>query len=169
MYDKDVKIFLGGPAGAGKTALSEFLVTRGWNSLDMDRKGTNRVLELLDAPAEHPDFQKFPLVLEGGFLEEAVRFQRLINRLDLTTFWLTGSKSQLIDSRLRRMAHWDKVNEIRNSDWIGLIERYRTHVRWNYQIQMWHPDGKRKSFEQVLYEIESCVLTGTHLSAPENY
>lgn len=169
MYDKPVRIFLGGPAGAGKTEMTKYLVSRGWSDLDMDQKGTNRVIELLDAPVDHPAFRPTPLVVEGGFLEEAPRFQRMITRFNLTTFWLTGSKSQLVDSRLRRMAHWDNRHHIRSSDWLGLIERHRSRVRWDYQIQMWHPNETRKTFPEVLYEIESCTLTGVHLSAPENY
>lgn len=159
-------IFLGGPAGAGKTTLAQHLVNRGWFCLDMDRKGANRVLELLDAPADHPSFQNRPLVIEGGFLEQAPKFQALIERLDLTTFWLTGTKSQLVQSRLSRNASWDDSHHILNTDWIGLIERCRTRVRWDYQIQMWHDDGTRKTFDQVRYEIESCVTRGVHESAP---
>lgn len=159
-------IFLGGPAGAGKSALTDYLTQNGWYGLDMDRQGTNRVLELLDAPASHPAFQKRPLVIEGGFLEEAPRFQRLIDRLELATFWLTGSKGQLTKSRLQRRAHWDNVEHIKSSDWLGLIEKYRVLVRWDYQIQMWHPDGRRKTFEQVTYEIENILSGCGHHTAP---
>lgn len=160
-------IFLGGPAGAGKTAVASYLYSQGWNSLDMDKADkSNKVLELLDAPADHPAFQRRPLVVEGGFLEEAPRFQRLINRLELTTFWLTGTKGQLTKSRLQRRAHWDNVEHIKSSDWLGLIEKYRVLVHWDYQIQMWHSDGKRKTFEEVTYEIESIVCTGEHRAFP---
>lgn len=159
-------IFLGGPAGAGKSALTDHLTQNGWYGLDMDRQGTNRVLELLDAPASHPAFQKRPLVIEGGFLEEAPRFQRLIDRLELTTFWLTGTKGQLTKSRLQRRAHWDNVEHIKSSDWLGLIEKYRVLVRWDYQIQMWHPDGRRKTFGQVTYEIENILSGCGHHTAP---
>lgn len=125
----------------------------------MDGKGTNRVLELLDAPVDHPLFQPRPLVIEGGFLEQAPKFQRLIERLDLTTFWLTGTKGQLTQSRLKRKAFWDDRNHILNSDWIGLIETYRKFVRWDYEINMWHPNGKRKSFEEVESEIVNCLTS----------
>lgn len=160
-------IFLGGPAGAGKTAVANYLYTQGWNSLDMDKADkSNKVLELLDEPADHPAFQRRPLVVEGGFLEEAPRFQALISRLNMTTFWLTGSREQLIRSRLKRRAFWDDRKHILNSDWIGLIEKYRVFVRWDYEIQMWHSDGTRKTFDQVRYEIESCVTRGVHEPAP---
>jgi hypothetical protein len=159
-------IFLGGPAGAGKTALASYLYSQGWNSLDMDKADkSNKVLELLDAPADHPAFQRRPLVVEGGFLEEAPRFQRLVDRLELTTFWLTGTKEQLTKSRLRRRAHWDDVNHIKTTDWLGLIEKYRKFVRWDYEIQMWQANGQRKTFDQVEYEILGCLVTGVHRTA----
>src|SRR5690606_1419581 len=162
----ELKIFLGGPAGAGKTSLTRFLIDNGWYGLDMDNKGTNRVLELLDAPASHPAFQPRPLVIEGGFLDQAPRFQGLIERLGLTTFWLNGPRDKLIESRLQRRAYWDDVAAITRTNWIGLIEQHRVKVRWDYEIQMWHPDGTRKTFEQVVYEIESCVLDKEHRTAP---
>lgn len=158
-------IFLGGPAGAGKTALTEHLTRHGWHGLDMDGKGTNRVLELLDAPADHPSFQRRPLVVEGGFLEEAPRFRSLIERLGLTTFWLTGTKDQLTRSRLGRMAEWDDRDHILRCDWIGMIERYRKVVPWDYEIKMWRSDGQRKTFDQVEYEILGCLVTGVHRTA----
>src|SRR5699024_12182724 len=90
----------------------------------------------------------------------------LISRLDMTTFWLTGSREQLIQSRLKRRAFWDDRKHILNSDWIGLIEKYRVFVRWDYEIRMWHSDGTRKTFDQVRYEIESCVTRGVHQLSP---
>lgn len=151
-----MRVFLGGYPGAGKTTLARFLEEQGWYSLDMDQNGVNPMLQFLDAPRGHQVFAPEPLVVEGGFLQDADRFQEMIRRHDLTTFWLTGTEQQLIESRLQRNAHWDDARNVRDAKWIGLVDRYAKQVHWDYTIPMWHPDGTRKTPDEVLYYILSC-------------
>lgn len=153
-----MKIFLGGYCGAGKTTLARYLAEQGWYSLDMDQNGVNPMLQFLDAPKGHQVFAPEPLVVEGGFLQDADRFQEMILRHDLTSFWLTGTFEQLRDSRLQRNAPWDKKANIRGGDWIDLVDRYKTSVQWDYTISMWHPDGTRKTPEEVLSYIRLCGM-----------
>lgn len=149
------RIFLGGFPGAGKTYLTRYLVQeKGWSSLDMDGHGANPVLELLDSPEGHPAFAQDPLVVEGGFLQKAHEFQRMIDRHGLVTFWLFGTFAQLRDSRLSRMASWDDPASIRSGGWMELVESYASWVRWDHGVTMWNTDGTRKTPESLSKEIE---------------
>jgi hypothetical protein len=153
-----MRIFLGGYPGAGKTSLSQHLVLEhGWSRIDLDPKGTPFVPELLFAPVGHPKFTQAPLVVEGGFLDRAPQYRDLVRRFNLTTFWLTGSRRDLQRSRLERGERWDNPDEILNTDWIGLVDRYRNVVPWNFEIQMWHLEGTRKTFEELVSEIHLCL------------
>lgn len=119
----------------------------------MDLRNILSGTHLLDAPAGHEAFAHDPLVVEGGFLEDATRFQEMIRRHDLTAFWLTGNKDQLTESRLKRNSPWDDRTHILRDDWIGMVDRYRSAVRWDYTIRMWDEDGRRKTLTSVTDEI----------------
>lgn len=148
-----MRIFLGGYPGAGKTSFARYLSQLGWYSLDMDRNGVNPDLQFLDVPQGHPAFAPEPLVVEGGFLQDAPRFQEMIRRHNLRTVWLTGTKEQLSESRLQRNASWDDPKSIKTSDWVGLVDRYRNQVHWDRTIRMWRDDGTRKTPEEVYSEL----------------
>lgn len=145
-----MKIFLGGYPAVGKTTLASWLQYGGWHLLDFDLTSpTSRVADLLDAPADHPDFNHEYIVAEGGFLDEAPRFQAMIERVGFFPVWLTGSRERLYESRIARK---DDPAHVRD-DWIGLVNTHRRHVRWGAQIDMWRPDGERKTGPEVLEEI----------------
>ena len=152
-----MRIFLGGYPGAGKTTVARYLSQLGWYSLDMDQNGVNPDLQFLDVSQGHPAFAPEPLVVEGGFLQDAPRFRRMIRTHDLTSIWLTGTFEQLRDSRLQRNASWDDPRSIKTSDWIGLVDRYRNEVQWDRTIRMWWDDGTRKTLEEVYSELFTSV------------
>jgi hypothetical protein len=143
-----VKIFLGGYPGAGKTTFSRWLQTQGWHCLDFDLTSPTRVLGLLKASADHPAFHHSPLVAEGGFLEEAPKFQEMFNRVGFTPIWLMGSKENLYASRRTR---GDTESHLR-ADWINLVDTHRSKIQWRLEVDMWQ-GAVRKTGPQVLAEI----------------
>lgn len=155
MSAEPVRLFLGGYPGAGKTYMTHFLANHhGWNSLGLDVGGYgNHVLRCLDLPETDPVFSRSPLVAEGGFLHEAPRFSEMIERVGFVTFWLTGTRKQLTESRLNRMAHWESREHIIGSDWTKTVDLFADKVRWDFTISMWNDDNTRKSGDQVLTEM----------------
>lgn len=143
------KIFLGGYPAVGKTTLSKWMETEGWRRLDLDLTSPDRMPELLDAQDTHPAFLHPFIVAEGGFLEEAPRFQAMIQRIGFFPVWLTGSREHLYASRIARN---DDPAHVRD-DWIGLVRTHRRHVDWRLTVDMWRPDGERKTGPEVLEEI----------------
>lgn len=139
------RLFLGGYPGAGKTSLARWLGGQGWSVLHLLPE-----TDVLSLPLP-PE----PLVAEGGFLGRAPLFSRFIHENGFTAVWLTGTKEQLTESRLGRMAPSDVRSHILRSDWIGLVDTWRHHVSWDHEIRMWNDAGNRKTPDEVLREIES--------------
>jgi hypothetical protein len=145
-----MKIFLGGYPAVGKTTFAGWLRDGGWHMLDFDlTTPTSRVSDLLDAPASHPDFNHLYTVAEGGFLDEAPRFQAMIDRVGFFPIWLTGSRARLYASRIARN---DDPAHVRD-DWIGLVDKHCRQIQWRLEVDMWHPSGRRKTGPEVLEEI----------------
>src|SRR3546814_20777949 len=99
---------------------------------------------LLNEPASHPEFNHPNVVGEGGFLDRAPEFQVMFERAEFFPVWLTGSYENL---RATRVARNDNPGHLQ-ADWMGLVDSHRCTVRWALEVDMWHPDGTRKTQQE---------------------
>jgi shikimate kinase len=156
--DHQVKVYLGGYPGAGKTTLAQWMAEQGWFLLGgFDSQiHTPRIVELLGAPEDHPAFQHSKVLGEGGFLERAPEFQSMFNRVGFYTVWLTGPREKLYESRRNRKD--DPI--LVNMDWISMVDAQKCKVHWDQEINMWHEGGERKTGPEVLAEIMEGITRG---------
>lgn len=148
-----MRIYLGGYPGAGKSTLGQYLKDQGWHRLGgFDQTpdlNWSDVHYLLDQPADHPEFNHPRVFGEGGFLDKAPKFQAMFQRVGFFPVWLTGSYENL---RATRVARGDNPGHLR-ADWMALVDSHRHKVRWAMEVDMWQPDGERKTSSQVMEEI----------------
>jgi hypothetical protein len=149
-----MRLFLGGYPGAGKTTLARWLAQKGWHYLDLDKDSpTSQVNQLIGRTEDALEFQYPRIVAEGGFLERAPEFQELFDRVGFRPVWLTGTYKCLHASRAGR---GDTLSQLRDN-WVALVDQYRYNIRWAAEIDMWYPDGTRKSHAIVTDEILKSV------------
>lgn len=155
-----MRIYLGGYPGSGKSTMAQYLKDQGWHHLAFDQTpdlNWSPVHHLLTAPADHPEFNHPNIVGEGGFLDRAPDFQVMFTRAGFFPVWLTGSYENLLATRVARN---DNPGHLR-ANWMNLVDSHRRKVQWATEVNMWHPDGSRKTPPEVMEEIARGMETAS--------
>ncbi len=77
----------------------------------------------------------------------------MFDRVGFFPVWLTGSRERLYASRVARQ---DAPEHVR-SNWIGLVNSHCRQIHWALEVDMWRPDGERKTGPEVMEEILATI------------